>query len=104
VSYIDFMFSACFRKVAAPRDVKKTVIEGNEKWRVAFGFDKDSAAITSNGSAIIECCTQIATEMFITNKPESKWTVANVGMLRQVIKNCVPRCVSPFLPNIMCLH
>ena len=61
------------------------LIEGNEKWRVAFGFDKGSAVIASNGSTIIECCAQIVTEMFITNKPESKWMVADVGMLRQVV-------------------
>ena len=59
-------------KHTALTDELLTLIEGNTKWKVAFGFDKASAM---DGKTIIECCAQIAKALFI-DKSDSKWAAA----------------------------
>ena len=65
-----------------------TLVESNTKWMVAFGFDKSSA---SGGLTIIECCTQIAHALFITDKPDALFEPADLKKLTEAVKNRISR-------------
>jgi len=65
-----------------------TLVESNTKWMVAFGFDKSSA---SGGLTSIECCTQIACALFITDKPDALFEPVDLKKLTEAVKNRISR-------------
>ena len=86
--WIKLLTTSSWKKQPEITDELLTLIEGNTKWMVAFGFDKSSA---SGGLTIIECCAQIANILFIKDKLDTPFVQGDLKKLTEAVKNRISR-------------